>query len=103
MNTFPVHLHTATGTVACGADTLPIITTGQAGWSTCAACLNPTLRDRARAVLRDSRAAVAAQIDRDERRHRVMLALDALYRDTPWWQLHTKHWIRQCLAQLNAA
>ena len=61
------------------------------------------LMGRARGVLRDSRAAALAALGRDERRHRVLLALEDLHRDTPWWALRTRRMIARTVAELAAA
>jgi hypothetical protein len=44
---------------------------------------------------------LARRQEEDERRHCRLLALDALYAETPWWQLRVRHWLRQEMAKLT--
>lgn len=83
-----VHLHNAASQIICGAaehnrGTLAL-STDVAPMVTCGPCL--TLLAEARRI-------------GNERRLRIMLALDDLYRSTPWWALATRHLIRQALVK----
>jgi hypothetical protein len=118
MNIQRIHLHTNENEIICGADPNGglLLSTHLPAMTTCGPCLTaldpavPThitdeefeeLMTAAFGAVSQISEAMAARAREEERWHRILLALDALYRETPWWQARTRHRIRQAMARLT--
>lgn len=98
----PVHYQpTSRFRTSCDLDILAsgqvTIGTDDPAGVTCSRCImSPAM------ALTSRTAWVEAQRAEDERRFRTLLALDTLYRETPWWALAERHLIRKTLAAATA-
>ena len=122
----PVHYQTHPLAAHCGASpldpgTVTMIGTSDPAGVTCPQCLGspemagftPITETEHAGIMRRARTSLReavepfdrwhdAQLRAQQRRFNAMLALDALYRETPWWALATRHFIRQALAKVNS-
>lgn len=122
----PIHYQTHPLAAHCGASALDpgvglVIGTSDPSGVTCSRCITspsmagmePISREEHAALVRKARGSLSEQIQplddwleerraEDERRFTYALALDDLYRTTPWWELRTRHLIRQALVKATS-
>lgn len=122
----PIHFQTHPLAAHCGAspmdpDVKAMIGTDDPSGVTCSRCITspsmagmtPVTRDEYAALVRRASTSLREIIEplddwldarraEDERRFLYALALDDLYRGTPWWDLRTRHMIRQALVKATS-